>query len=103
MMVIATRREMNRLLTALAVILLGLAVLVDPAGAHDWLWRRPGLAYPYAERDPSNPRGHPSTVRYRSVMGGLESYRPVEPLPWGDVNRRVAPAPEPPPKPEQEK
>ncbi len=29
---------------------------------------------------------------YRSVTDGTESYRPVAPLPWGDVNRRVTPA-----------
>jgi hypothetical protein len=36
-------------------------------------------------------------LSYRSVSEGTRSYRPVAPLPWGDVNRRVAPpvAPEP--------
>lgn len=28
---------------------------------------------------------------YRSIGAGLKTYRPVEPLPWGDINRRVAP------------
>jgi hypothetical protein len=27
--------------------------------------------------------------RYRPVFSGTKSYRPVEPLPWADVNRRV--------------
>lgn len=31
--------------------------------------------------------------RYRSVTEGTRTFRPVAPLPWGDVNRRVAPAP----------
>jgi hypothetical protein len=30
-------------------------------------------------------------VRYESITAGTKSYRPVEPLPWPDVNRRVAP------------
>jgi hypothetical protein len=76
---------------------------VTPAQAHERLWWRHGLAYPYAERDPSNSWAGASTVKYRSVTRGLESYRPVEPLPWGDVNKGVAPAPKPPPKSEQEK
>jgi len=29
--------------------------------------------------------------RYVPVLKGTRSYRPVEPLPWGDVNRRVDP------------
>jgi hypothetical protein len=28
---------------------------------------------------------------YKPVISGTKTYRPVEPLPWGDVNRRVAP------------
>lgn len=34
---------------------------------------------------------------YRPVTSGVKSYRPVEPLPWGDVNRRVAPQEKQPP------
>jgi hypothetical protein len=30
-------------------------------------------------------------ARYSPVLSGSQSYRPVEPLPWGDVNRRVMP------------
>jgi len=33
--------------------------------------------------------------RYLPVFQGSRSYRPVEPLPWGDVNRRVAPQSQP--------
>jgi hypothetical protein len=33
--------------------------------------------------------------RYLPVFQGSRSYRPVEPLPWGDVNRRVAPPSQP--------
>lgn len=30
-------------------------------------------------------------TKYTPVTSGSKSYRPVQPLPWGDVNRRVAP------------
>ena len=30
---------------------------------------------------------------YEPALAGTRSYRPVEPMPWGDVNRRVAPPP----------
>lgn len=32
------------------------------------------------------PRAH-----YSDVGAGTKSYLPVEPMPWGDVNKRVAP------------
>jgi hypothetical protein len=28
---------------------------------------------------------------YAPITAGNRSYRPVDPMPWGDVNRRVAP------------
>ena len=28
---------------------------------------------------------------YEPITKGLQSYRPIDPMPWGDVNRRVAP------------
>jgi hypothetical protein len=34
---------------------------------------------------------------YRRITSGVKSYRPVEPLPWADVNRRVAPREKRPP------
>jgi hypothetical protein len=43
---------------------------------------------------PDDPGAPVRADRYRPVISGTKSYRPVEPLPWGDVNRRVAPAPE---------
>lgn len=65
------------------------------ASAHDLLRWRHTPAYPYAERDPSNPWAEANTVKYRSLTQGLQSYRPVDPLPWGDVNRGVTPPPKP--------
>jgi hypothetical protein len=35
---------------------------------------------------------------YRAVTEGTRSYRPVAPLPWADVNHRVAPTPKEPPR-----
>jgi hypothetical protein len=40
---------------------------------------------------PDDPRAPVKANRYEPVISGTKSYRPVEPLPWGDVNRRVAP------------
>jgi len=34
-------------------------------------------------------------ARYAPVDAGTKSYRPVEPLPWGGVNQRVAPGKSP--------
>ncbi|MGH7487960.1 MAG: hypothetical protein ACREMY_20520 [bacterium] len=42
---------------------------------------------------PDDPGAPTRADRYRPVTSGTKSYRPVEPLPWGDVNRRVTPAP----------
>jgi hypothetical protein len=42
-------------------------------------------------RDPANPDVGVPPARYGPVLSGSQSFRPVEPLPWGDVNRRVMP------------
>lgn len=44
-----------------------------------------------AAHDPANPDARTPPARYSPVLSGTQSYRPVEPLPWGDVNRRVSP------------
>lgn len=46
--------------------------------------------WPVAGPTPDEPV-HVAPPRYRPVSEGTRSYRPVTPLPWGDVNRRVAP------------
>ena len=72
-------------------------------------------ASPAKAASPDDPRAPVPAERYLPVLKGTRSYRPVEPLPWGDVNRRVdpqagrrkpaarphgeAPAGAPPPKP----
>ena len=65
----------------------------------------PGLAG-WSDRDPSWPHSGPMpddaigvpTSHYVPIGAGTKSYRPIEPMPWGDVNKRVAP-PEAAPKP----
>jgi hypothetical protein len=44
-----------------------------------------------AAASPDDPGAPAPRSRYSPVISGTKSYRPVEPLPWGDVNRRVAP------------
>src|SRR5262245_428876 len=43
---------------------------------------------------PDDPGAGVPADRYRPVFSGTKSYRPVEPLPWGDANRRVGAPPE---------
>jgi hypothetical protein len=51
-----------------------------------WTFVSPAVAH-----DPANPDSAVPPVRYSPVLSGTQSYRPVEPLPWGEVNRRVMP------------
>jgi hypothetical protein len=45
------------------------------------------------DRDPSDPFQPVPPATYRPVTSGLQSFRPVEPLPWGGQNQKVAPQP----------
>lgn len=57
------------------------------------------LPWPHVGAMPDDPsRGGPSN--YRSITAGTKSYRPVEPLPWSNINRGVAPKGALPPKEE---
>lgn len=49
-----------------------------------------GVASAHATR-PDDPGAPVPANRYAPIFSGTKSYRPVQPLPWGDVNRRVAP------------
>jgi hypothetical protein len=49
------------------------------------------LALPAWARDPAEPGVRVPPARYSPVTSGTKSFRPVEPLPWGDINRRVTP------------
>ena len=40
---------------------------------------------------PDEPTAPVPASQYSSILSGTKSYRPVEPLPWGDVIRRVMP------------
>jgi hypothetical protein len=53
-------------------------------------WGDRYLDWPHAGPMPDQPVAVPLT-HDNSIMSGTRSYRPVEPMPWGDVNRRVAP------------
>lgn len=54
-------------------------------------------------RDPADPDAVIPPARYSPVLSGSQTYRPVAPLPWGDVNRRVMPKDAPRSAPEQGK
>jgi hypothetical protein len=49
------------------------------------------LVTPGRAQGAADPRSPVPPVRYESITAGTKSYRPVEPLPWPEVNRRVAP------------
>jgi hypothetical protein len=69
---------MKPLLTAAAASLLaGCATLPPP---------------PVAGRDPSDPTVRVA-ARYAPVMAGTVDHRPVDPKPWAEQNRGVAPKP----------
>ena len=62
-----------------------------PTRSLSWLllmWLTAPAAFAH---DPANPNSGVPPARYSSVLSGSQSFRPVEPLPWGDVNRRVMP------------
>ncbi|MDX2288427.1 MAG: hypothetical protein NW217_06355 [Hyphomicrobiaceae bacterium] len=91
---------MTRYLARPALVALVASSLPTVAIALDAEWPRHRLAYPYAERDPSLPR--PSMrSSYHPITGDLRSYRPVDPLPWDEINRRVSPPPKPPANPKK--
>ena len=53
-------------------------------------WGGYDLKWPHVGPTPDDPGTSPSSS-YQSITAGTKGYRPVEPLPWGDINRRVAP------------
>jgi hypothetical protein len=63
-------------------------------------WGERDLDWPYAGPMPDQPIAVPY-AHYGSVMSGTRSFRPVEPLPWGGVNRRVTPDQQAPPSKQQ--
>ena len=45
------------------------------------------------DRDPSDAGERVPGAGYQSVTAATKSYRPVDPLPWDELNRRVTPRP----------
>ncbi len=68
-----------------------------------WLVLISITALPAVARDPANPDAVIPPARYSPVLSGSQSFRPVQPLPWGDVNRRVMPSDALKSAPEQDK
>lgn len=88
----STNLKTNLVLLAwIATALAAASQVVSPAQAHEWFWRDRVLPYPYAARDPSDPGSASSHLSYQRITRGLGTYRPIDPLPWGDVNKRVTP------------
>lgn len=92
------KKEMFAGFKGLAFMPLAILAIATPAASHDWFRRDRALPYPYGERDPSDPNVGITSANYGPVTRELSSYRPVDPLPWGDVNKRVTPVPKQPPK-----
>jgi hypothetical protein len=69
-----------------AIVLLPIAVLLL-AG-----WRD-APAPPVVGPNPADPGAPTRGVDYRSTIAPYKSQRPVDPLPWGEQNQRVAPQP----------
>ena len=64
--------------------LLALLTLLEIGHGANWVLRVAG---------PDDPAARVPDARYELITSGTKSFRPVEPLPWPDVNRRVAPSP----------
>ena len=73
--------------------LLLLAVLPSTAEAFDWPHGTRDLPRVIGERDPSDPWTRVPRGGYQSVTAATKTYRPVAPLPWDELNRRVTPRP----------
>ena len=79
---------MSRLLT-LAVLLIA-PTTAQAFDRHQW---RTDLPTAFGERDPSDPGAPVPRTTFPSVTAATKSYRPVDPLPWDELNRRVTPRP----------
>lgn len=73
-------------------VFLLLAVLPVPAQAFGW-HRHDDLPQVIGPRDPSDPGARVPRTTYQSVTAATKSFRPVVPLPWEEMNRRVMPRP----------
>lgn len=55
-----------------------------------WSNRDEEPAWPHSGPMPDDPV-KVKPLQYKSISQGNQSYRPIEPMPWGDVNKRVMP------------
>lgn len=69
-----------------------LAMLPAQAQAFGW-HRHDDLPQVFGPRDPSDPGERVPRTTYQSVTAATKSFRPVAPLPWEEMNRRVMPRP----------
>ena len=69
-----------------------LAMLPVQAEAFGW-HRHDDLPQVIGPRDPSDPRKRVPRTTYQSVTAATKSFRPVSPLSWEEMNRRVMPRP----------
>ena len=87
-------------------MMLALVVLVSPTAAlaFDRHHHARDLPRILGDRDPSDPWEVVPKTAYQPVTGATKSYRPVDPLPWIELNRRVTPVPKqaPPAAPKQQ-
>ncbi|RUO98585.1 hypothetical protein [Hyphomicrobium sp.] len=56
-------------------------------------WSDDPPPWPYSGPMPDRPVRTDNGQGYAPVNAGAKAFQPVDPAPWGDVNRRVAPAP----------
>ena len=47
----------------------------------------------FGDRDPGDPGSRVPRISYKSIPSATKTYRPVDPLPWDELTRRVAPRP----------
>ena len=79
------------------LIVLMLLLVPTAAAAFDRHQIRGDLPRVLGVRDPSDPGERVPRVTYKSVIATIKTYRPVDPLPWDELNRRVMPRPKPKP------
>lgn len=46
---------------------------------------------PIGKHDPANPHAPVRAARYFDALSGFQPHRPVEPVDWRELNRRVTP------------
>lgn len=78
---------MLRLLTLLSLLAPNAALAFD---RHQHVADLPRV---FGDRDPSDRDARVPRATYQSVTAATKTYRPVAPLPWDELNRRVTPRP----------